>query len=85
MRRLEIQCDPANLSSAAIPAKLGFIHQVTIAARVHVPDAEPRDTMIWAMDRRAWPGSPAAVHEAQWFDVDGRRLPSGQVGGLSGR
>ncbi len=62
--RIEIHTDPHNVRSAAIPRKLGFVHQVTVPGWIASPKAEPRDTMFWRMLRREFPSSPAAAYEA---------------------
>ncbi len=74
VRRVEIQCDPANARSAAVPRKLGFTHEATLRDRR--PDARgvPRDSMIWTLFSGDYPDSPAAVAPVQAFDVIGRRL-----------
>ncbi|HET9984339.1 MAG TPA: GNAT family protein [Longimicrobiales bacterium] len=46
-RWMEIRCDPANVSSAAIPRRLGYRHTRTLAANTTTPDGRPRDTMVW--------------------------------------
>ena len=30
VNRVEIQCDPNNMRSAAVPRKLGFVHEATL-------------------------------------------------------
>lgn len=44
---VEIRCDPANLASAAIPARLGYSHEETLIGNAVRPDGQPRDTMVW--------------------------------------
>ena len=76
--RMEIHCDPLNTPSAAIPAKLGYRHQVTVPGCVIAPDAEPRDNMIWTMLRSEFEAGPAAAAvEVEAFDVDGDRIGLG--------
>lgn len=57
---IEIQCDPANVASAAVPRKLGMVNTVTIRRCVHKAWVSPRDNAIWSMPRGLYPGSPAA-------------------------
>ena len=47
--RLEIHCDPANVASAAIPAKLGYRHRETLRANKLTPRGDPRDTMVFEL------------------------------------
>ncbi len=72
--RLEIHCDPANVASAAIPAKLGYHHQVTVPRCVMTRDAEPRDTAFWIMLRPQLAASPAAAVAIEAFDANGRPI-----------
>lgn len=47
--RIEIHCEPANVASARVPAKLGYTHQVTIPGQVTTRTMAPRDMMVWVM------------------------------------
>ncbi len=72
--RVEIHCSPKNLRSAAIPRKLGFIHEATLHNRAEDVDGSPRDTMIWSIFEENYPASPSAKIELQAFDAIGRRI-----------
>lgn len=72
--RLEIHCAPDNASSAAVPRKLGFLHEATLRNRTITGDGRPRDTMIWSMFAEAYPSSPAASWEVEAFDALGHTL-----------
>lgn len=72
LHRIEIQCDPKNIASAAIPRKLGYTHQLTIAQRVLDAKSGPRDTMIWSMGPATYAHSPAAVCNIKAFDAQGK-------------
>ncbi len=72
--RVEIHCSPKNLRSAAIPRKLGFIHEATLHHRVEDVDGSRRDSMIWSMFEENYPSSPAAQLPIQAFDVIGRQI-----------
>lgn len=76
LSRIEIHCDPRNLASAAIPRKLGYTHQVTVAGCVAVPTIDSRDTMFWTMLRGDFVASPAAAFPVEAFDEDGRPISS---------
>jgi RimJ/RimL family protein N-acetyltransferase len=49
--RIEIHCEVANAVSAAVPARLGYTHQVTIPGQVTTAATAPRDMMVWTMRR----------------------------------
>jgi len=51
--RVEIRCDPANTTSARIPARLGFTHVSTIRGDGQTPNGERRDSMVWQIARDA--------------------------------
>jgi len=72
--RLEIQCAPDNIRSAAIPKKLGFQLEATLRRRLHTDNAEPRDTMIWSLFAMDYPGSPGSKVKIEAYDAADRRL-----------
>ncbi len=72
--RIEIHCDPKNLASSAIPRKLGFTLQVIVHGRILHRRSPPRDSMIWALVKPDYPGTPAASAAIEAFDESGRRL-----------
>jgi RimJ/RimL family protein N-acetyltransferase len=72
--RVEIRCDPANVRSAAVPAKLGFTHEATLRRAGIAGDGSARDTMVWTLLVEEFPSSPAAAAELSAFDALGRRL-----------
>jgi len=74
VRRVEIRCDPQNLASAAVPRKLGYVHEATLAQQALTPDGKPRDTALWRLLADDYPASPSAKAEIEAFDVLGRRL-----------
>jgi RimJ/RimL family protein N-acetyltransferase len=74
LERMEIRCDPANQASASVPRKLGYTHEATLRANVRGVDGARRDTMVWALLRAEYPGSPAAAAQLQAFDAAGRAL-----------
>lgn len=73
VRRVEIHCEPRNLSSAAVPRKLGYTHEATLPRRLVYLDTL-RDSMIWTLHDDEYPSSPAAQVPIQAFDAAGRRL-----------
>jgi RimJ/RimL family protein N-acetyltransferase len=74
VKRVEIHCDSDNVRSAAVPRKLGFVHEATLRRRDLTPAGEPRDTMIWTLLDDEYPTSPAASATIQAFDAIGRRI-----------
>lgn len=72
--RVEIHMDPKNVRSAAVPRKLGFIHEATLRRRAITTEGRPRDTMIWTLFAQDYPDSPAAGVQIAAFDVVGRRI-----------
>jgi RimJ/RimL family protein N-acetyltransferase len=72
--RVEIHCDPRNHRSAAVPRKLGFIHEATLRRRVEDYDHEKRDTMIWSMFAEMYSESPAAYAKVEAFNAIGQKL-----------
>ncbi len=72
--RVEIHCDPKNARSAAVPRKLGYIHEATLGRRLFTANNPPRDTMIWTLFAHDYPESPAAKAEIKAFDATGRPI-----------
>jgi RimJ/RimL family protein N-acetyltransferase len=70
--RVEIHCDPHNLRSAAIPRKLGYVHEATLRHRTVTPTGDPRDTMIWTILADEFLGSPAASVQIRAYDAAGQ-------------
>jgi RimJ/RimL family protein N-acetyltransferase len=74
MRRVEIRCDPANVPSAAVPARIGFTHEATLRHHSLSVDGAPRDTMIWGLAAADFPRTPAASTALEAYDALGRRI-----------
>lgn len=72
--RVEIHCDAPNVASARIPAKLGFVHEATLARRALESTGQTFDLMIWTMFSDQYPGSPASKLPMTAFDCLGQRL-----------
>ena len=72
VRRVEIHCDPANTRSAAVPARLGFVHEATLRQRELM--GELRDTMVWTLFREAYEAGPLPATEVRCFDARGLAL-----------
>jgi RimJ/RimL family protein N-acetyltransferase len=74
VKRVEIRCAPNNARSAAVPRKLGFIHEATLRQRVPDSENQMRDSMIWTLFAEGYPSSPAAQAPIEAFDAAGRRI-----------
>lgn len=74
VRRVEIHCDPANVASAAVPAKLGFTHEATLRQRTLDAAGQARDSMIWTLLRDDYPSSPCAAAVLHAYDAAGREI-----------
>ncbi len=74
MDRVEIHCSPQNLASAAIPRKIGFMHEATLRRRGPVKDGTPVDSMIWTMHADDYPGSMPSTAQITAFNVIGERI-----------
>lgn len=73
VHRLEIHCDPANLASASIPRKLGFMHEGTLRAKT--PFLERwSDSMIWGLLESEYADSPSSKAEIRAFDANGQQV-----------
>lgn len=73
-QRVEIHCDPANLSSAAVPKKLGFMHEATLRQRFEDQNGHLRDSMIWSLFAEDYSTSKSAAAQIEAFDIIGRKL-----------
>ncbi len=69
--RVEIRMDPGNARSAAVPRRLGFVHEVTLPRRFEGP-AGLRDQMVWT--RYAPSAGTLEGPTLEAWDVLGRRL-----------
>jgi RimJ/RimL family protein N-acetyltransferase len=74
VRRVEIHCAPENVRSAAVPRKLGYVHEATLRARAARSDGTPRDTMIWTLLDGEYAASPAARRPAEAYDALGEQI-----------
>ncbi|HEX5324870.1 MAG TPA: GNAT family N-acetyltransferase [Capsulimonadaceae bacterium] len=62
--RVFIKCDSNNTRSAAVPKRLGFVHEATLRNAGKTPTGELRDTMIFAM-------TPLDYQAAPWYKDEG--------------
>jgi RimJ/RimL family protein N-acetyltransferase len=74
--RMEIHCDVRNTRSAAVPRKLGYVHDATLRRR-SITVGAPADSMVWTLFADEYPHSPAARVEIEAFDLLGQRIVAG--------
>lgn len=74
VHRVEIRCDLRNVRSAAVPRKLGFVHEATLREHLASSDGTYHDAMLWTLLRREYPESPAARQKVEAFDAAGMRI-----------
>jgi RimJ/RimL family protein N-acetyltransferase len=74
VQRVEIHCDPRNVASAAVPRKLGYMHEATLRQRTPGPEGQRRDAMIWTLLADEYETSMAYRAEIKAYDAAGRRI-----------
>jgi RimJ/RimL family protein N-acetyltransferase len=72
--RVEIMCDPENIASSSIPAKLGFSHEATLKKRAFDSEGERCDLMVWSLFAADYVSSSAANVIIRAFDCMGERI-----------
>ena len=73
VQRMEIHCAVQNVASAAVPRKLGYVHEAT-RRRLGFAHGGKSDSMIWTMFADEYPNTPGASAEIKVFDVAGNQL-----------
>lgn len=71
--RLEIFCAFENPGSAAIPRKLGYIHEAT-RRRMTYYQGGIADCMVWTLLREEYPNTPSAASDVRAYDPIGNSL-----------
>lgn len=74
LRRVGIHCDVDNVRSAAVPSRLGYIHEATLRRRLRGGDEQFHDEMVWTMLAEEYEGSPASRAPYEAYDAAGRRI-----------
>jgi RimJ/RimL family protein N-acetyltransferase len=74
VQRVEIHCDPANVRSARVPAKLGYTLEGVLHRRVPRADGSLSDSMIWSLFAHDYPATPSAQAEIEAYEALGRRI-----------
>lgn len=72
--RVEIHCDPANVRSASVPRKLGFVHEATLKRRAPTHNHDRRDSMIWSIWAADYLNSIPAQVDIEAYDALGERI-----------
>jgi RimJ/RimL family protein N-acetyltransferase len=73
--RVDIQVEPTNDRSLAIPRKLGFTKEGRLRRRLEANENEPRrDSVTFSMLREELESSPCMRHAYTAFDVNGELL-----------
>jgi RimJ/RimL family protein N-acetyltransferase len=73
VQRMEIHCAVENLASAAVPRKLGYVHEAT-RRRLAFAHGRMSDSMIWTLFADEYPNTPSASAEIKVFDIVGNKL-----------
>ncbi|MCZ6559799.1 MAG: GNAT family N-acetyltransferase [Gammaproteobacteria bacterium] len=74
VERIELYCAPENEPSVAIPRKMGFLHEATLAGRYIDSEGVARDSMVWTLFADAYPDSVAKSQQINVFDCMGRKI-----------
>lgn len=72
--RIEVHCDEQNLSSAAVPRKLGFNHEATVRSNEKNEDGTRRKNMIWIMFKEDYNKAELEVSGIKAYDELGREI-----------
>ena len=73
VQRMEIHCAVQNVASAAVPRKLGYVHEAT-RRRLGFAHGGKSDSMIWTLFADEYPNTPGASAEVKVFDIVGNQL-----------
>ena len=73
VQRMEIHCAVENLPSAAVPRKLGYVHEAT-RRRLGFAHGRASDSMIWTLFSDEYPTTPSASADLRAFDIIGNPL-----------
>lgn len=73
LRRIGIHCVVENVRSAAVPAKLGYVHEATLRRRI-LHHETAHDEMVWTMLAEDYPDSLPSKTPYEAYDAAGRRI-----------
>ena len=71
VERVDIHCDPDNLASRGVPAKLGYQFDAVLRRRARTPQGAERGTAIWSLFADELANSPCANIAYDAFDACG--------------
>jgi len=71
---VEIRVQVGNDGSAAIPRKLGFVHEATLRQRLSNGDRGFADVQIWSMLAEEYPDSRSSQAQARAYNALGEQL-----------
>jgi RimJ/RimL family protein N-acetyltransferase len=71
--RVEIHCSVANIASASVPRKLGYVHEATRRRRGYT-NTGMTDGMIWTLFKDEYSDTPSAQAHVEAFDAIGQKL-----------
>jgi RimJ/RimL family protein N-acetyltransferase len=74
VRRVEIHVAVENARSAAVPRKLGYVHEATLRQRSFREGQSYHNHMLWTLLAEEFPGSPSAQAVLEAYDAMGRRI-----------
>jgi RimJ/RimL family protein N-acetyltransferase len=74
MRWVEIKVATTNVASAAVPLKLGFVHEATLKQRLLLTNGKVDDAQVFTMLARDYDASAARRIPFAAFDAAGRKL-----------
>ena len=74
MRWVEIRMATSNIASAAVPPKLGFVHEATLKDRLTLASGVVDDAQIFTLLARDYPSSSAKRIPFTAFDGAGQKL-----------
>jgi len=72
--RVTIVCDPANVRSAGVPRRLGFVEEGVLRARIERGDGRSSDALSFSLFPEEFRASPCASARYRAFDAAGREL-----------
>lgn len=73
VQRMEIHCAVQNAASAAVPRKLGYVHEATRRC-LGFAHGVKSDSMIWTLFADEYPNTPSTSAEIKAFDIVGNQL-----------